>query len=75
MAEVLPKHHFAKLALGVALAGSLGSPLGWIYLGLALDFGGVDSLFLIIAAEAGVLAALVAFRPKLPETSGNRPSR
>ena len=40
MAEVLPKHHFAKLALGVALAGSLASPLGRIYLGLALDLGG-----------------------------------
>ena len=73
MAEVLPKHHFAKLALAVALAGSLGSPLGRIYLGPALDLWGVDSFLWIVLVEGGLLAALVAFPPSLTETVVDQP--
>ena len=73
MAEVLPKHHFAKLALGVTLAGSLGRMLGPLYWGSALAVWGVESFFWIVLVEAGLLAAVVACRPRLPETAGNQP--
>ena len=68
MAEVLPKRHFAKLSLGMALAGSVGSPLGRTYLGSALGFLGETSLPGIVLVEAGVLAGVVALRPRGPET-------
>ena len=68
MAESLPANHFAKLALAVTWVGLLGSSLGLLYWGSALHVWGVDSFLWIILVEAGVLASVVAFRPRLPAT-------
>ena len=69
MAESLPANHFAKLALVLAwVVGSLGGSLGSLYWGLDLYVWGVDSFFLIILVEVGVLAAVVALRPRVPQT-------
>lgn len=63
MADVLPRRHFAKLALVVILVGWLGSGLGPVYWGLAQDLWGVGSFFWIVLAEAVVLAALGTLCP------------
>ena len=69
MAESLPANHFAKLALVLAwVVGSLGGSLGSLYWGLHLYVWGVDSFFLIILVEVGVLGAVVALRPRVPQT-------
>ena len=73
MAELLPGRHFAKLALGLTWVGLLGRMLGPLYWGSALAVWGVDSFFWIVLVEAGLLAAVVACRPRLPETFGNQP--
>ena len=72
MSENLPRRHFAKLALAVTLVGSSGRMLGLLYWGSAVAFLGVDSFVWIVLVEAGLLAGVVAFRPRLPETAGNR---
>ena len=72
MSENLPRRHFAKLALAVTLVGSSGRMLGLLYWGSAVAFLGVDSFVWIVLVEAGLLAGVVAFRPRLPETVGNR---
>ncbi len=63
MAEVLPERHFAKLALAVMLVGLLGSGLGPVYWGFALDLWGAGSFFWIVLAETVALAGLVALGP------------
>ena len=67
MAESLPANHVAKLALVVAwVAGSLGGSLGLLYWTSAFYVWEVDSFFWIILVEVGVLAAVVALRPRVP---------
>ena len=73
MADLLPDRHFAKLALAVTWVGFMGSALGPLYWGWALDVWSADAFFWIILAEAGVLAAVIACRPRSPIT-GSYPS-
>ena len=69
MADLLPGRHFAKLALAITWVGLLSSSLGQLYWGLALYIWRVDSFFWIGLAEAAVMVAVVAFRPKSMETT------
>ena len=69
MAETLPTHHFAKLALAIAWVGRLGGMLWQLYWGLSIESWNVDSFFWIVLVEAGLLAVVVAFRPRLPANS------
>ena len=80
MADYLPMRHFAKLALAITWVGSMGTSLvllveslGLYYWGWTLDVWGTDPFIWIVLVEAGLLAAAVAFRPRLPETVGNQP--
>ena len=73
MAEALPTHHFAKLALAIAWVGQLGGMLWQLYWGLSIQDWGVDLFIWIVLVEAGLLAALGAFRPRVPESFGNQP--
>ena len=68
MAESLPANHFAKLALPVTWLGLLTGSLGTFFWGLTVAGWGVDSFLWIVLVEAGLLAAVVASRPTLPET-------
>ena len=64
MADLLPKGHFAKLALAVTLLGMLGSSLGLLYQGGAMVAWGAGSLIWIALIESIVLAAVVvAWQP------------
>ena len=66
MAELLPTRHFAKIALGVMLVGSLvGGTLGPILWGGLTDFWGTSAIFWFIPV-LGIVLAFVASR--LPET-------
>ena len=74
MADVLPVRHFAKLALAVTWVGLLSASLGTIYWGWALDFWGVGAFFWVVLAEAIVLTAVVAWRPRWsPVSPGEGP--
>ena len=73
MADLLPGRHFAKLALAVTWVGFMGSALGPLYWGWALDVWSADVFFWIILAEAAVLAAVIGCRPRSPLT-GSYPS-
>ncbi len=64
MADILPRRHFAKLALAITCVGFVGSVLGPLYWGWALDLWRADVFFWVILAEAGVLAAVIVCRPK-----------
>ena len=76
MAESLPAQHFAKLALAVTWVGSQGGTLPQLYRSLALYVWGGDSpLWIVLVVLVCALAAVVAFRPRLPETGGNQPMR
>ena len=69
MAESLPENHFAKLALGITWVGLLGSSLGPLWWGLALDVWNTTDAFLwVVVAEMTVLVAVVAYRPRLRRT-------
>ena len=69
MAESLPANHVAKLALVVAgVVGWLGGSLGLFYWGWGLSVLGVDSFVCIVLVSVGVLAAVVALRPRVPQT-------
>ena len=70
MAESLPKHHFAKLALATVWLGSLGLSLEALLFGWPLALGYRIGFFWFLGAELTVLAALVAFRPGTPRTAG-----
>ena len=74
MAESLPARHFAKLALAVSWVGSQGGALSLLYGTLSLYVWGGDSFPWIVIVEVCALAAVVAFRPRLPETGGSSPS-
>ena len=63
MANLLPRRHFAKLALALTLLGTLGGWLGLLYLGAALGVWGARSFIWIAIVESVVLAAVVAGRP------------
>ena len=82
MAESLPARHFAKLALAVTWVGSMGSSLSQLgeslvlyYWDWTLEAWGADSFIWIVLVEVCALAAVVAVRPRLPETGGNQPIR
>ena len=63
MADLLPRRHFAKLALAMTLLGTLGGWLGLLYLGAALSLWGHGSFMWIALIESAVLAAVVACLP------------
>ena len=63
MADLLPKRHFAKLALAVTLLGMLGRFLGPVYQGTAMSVWGTESFIWISLIESIVLVAVVAWRP------------
>ncbi len=63
MADLLPKRHFAKLALAVTLLGTLGGFLGPLYWGATIDVWGAGSLIWIAVIESVVLVVVVACRP------------
>ena len=63
MADLLPKRHFAKLALAIILLGTLGGSLGPLYGGVALRLWGPGSFIWIALIESIFLAAVVACRP------------
>ena len=73
MAALLTSRHFAKLALAVTEAGWLGSGLGPVCWGVALDAWGVGSFFGVVLAEASPLAAVVVRRPKATDSVGVLP--
>ena len=62
-ADLLPKRHFAKLALAITLLGTLGGWLGLLYWGAALGSQDAASFIWITLIESIVLAAVVAWRP------------
>ena len=70
MAESLPRHHFAKIALAIIWLGSLGLSLEALLFGWPLTVGYRIGFFWFFGAELIVLAALVAFRPGAPRTAG-----
>jgi len=63
MADLLPRPHFAKLALGVILLGTLGRPLGPLYQGAAMYVWGTESFIWLALVESIALAVVVAYRP------------
>ena len=63
VADLLPKRHFAKLALAIAVLGVLGSSLGSLYQGAAMVVWGTGSFIWIALIESILLAAVVSFRP------------
>ena len=63
VADLLPRRHFAKLALAITLLGMLGSSLGSLYQGAAMVVWGAESLIWIAIVESILLAAVVAGRP------------
>ena len=74
MADYLPTRHFAKLALVVTWVGSMGSSLAQLGESLALYYWdwtleawGADSFIWIVLVEVCVLAAVVAFRPRVTQ--------
>ena len=58
-ADLLPRPHFAKLALAIAMLGMLGSSLGSLYQGGAMVAWGAGSLIWIALIESIALAAVV----------------
>ncbi len=71
-ADLLPKPHFAKLAVAIAMLGMLGSSSGSLYPGGAMVAWGAGSLIWIALIESIVLAAaVVAWQP----TEGGTGSR
>ena len=69
MAESLPAKPRCEAGLGSSPGwGALGGSLGPLYWGLALSVWGVESFFWIVLVEVGVLAAVVAPRPRVPQT-------
>ena len=72
MAESLPANHFAKLALPVTWLGLLIGSLGPFFWRLTIAGWGVDSFLWIVLIEAGLLSAVVASRPKLPQAVGRQ---
>ena len=58
-ANLLPRPHFAKLAVAIAMLGMLGSSLGLLYQGGAMVAWGAGSLIWIALIESIVLAAVV----------------
>ena len=63
-ADLLPRQHFAKLAVAIAMLGMLGSSLGLLYQGGAMVAWGAGSLIWIALIESIVLAAVVvAWQP------------
>ena len=63
-ADLLPRPHFAKLAVAIAMLGMLGSSLGSLYQGAAMVAWGAGSLIWIAIVESIVLAAVVvAWQP------------
>ena len=63
MADLLPKRHFAKLALAVTLLGMLGRFLGPVYQGAAMSVWGTESFIWIALVESIALAVVVAYQP------------
>ena len=63
VADLLPRRHFAKLALAITLLGTLGGRLGSLYQGAAMVVWGAEALIWIAIIEVIVLAAVVSFRP------------
>ena len=63
VADLLPKRHFAKLALAITLLGTLGGRLASLYQGAAMVVWGAESLIWIAIIESILLAAVVARRP------------
>ena len=63
MADLLPKRHFAKLALAMTLLGMLGRFLGPLYWGAAMSVWGTESFIWITLMESALLAVAVAWRP------------
>ena len=70
MAELLPKEHFAKVAVAITLIGGfLGSNFGSISMGLASTFWGFGVVIWAVVPLGGILIALVAIRlPRLLQT-------
>ena len=62
-AELLPKRHFAKLALAIILLRTLGGSLGSFYLGGVMFVWGAGAFVWIALIESIVLATVVSFRP------------
>ena len=63
-ADLLPRPHFAKLAVAIAMLGMLGSSLGSLYQGGAIVVWGAGSLIWIALIESIALAAaVVAWQP------------
>ena len=62
VADLLPKRHFAKLALVMILLGTLGGSLGSFYSGGVMFVWGSGSFIWIGLIESCILAAAVAWR-------------
>ena len=63
-ADLLPRQHFAKLAVAIAMLGMLGSSLGSLYQGAAMVALGKGLFIWIALIESIVLAAaVVAWQP------------
>ena len=63
-ANLLPRPHFAKLAVAIAMLGMLGSSLGSLYQGGAMVAWGAGSLIWIALIESIALTAVVvAWQP------------
>ena len=76
MAELLPTRHFAKIALGISLVGSLvGNVLGILFWGLLQNAWGGEGVLLVVIVEAIVLALVASRlqRPQATETSVQLP--
>ena len=76
MAELLPTRHFAKIALGVMLFGSLvGGTLGPILWGGLTDIWGNNAIFWFIPFFGIVLAVVASRLPRPPERAAVSPPR
>ena len=76
MAELLPTRHFAKIALGVMLVGSLvGGTLGPILWGRFMDIWGTSAIFWFIPILGIVLAFVASRLPRPPERAAVSPPR
>ena len=62
MADLLPRRHFAKLALAIVVLGMLGGRLGSLYQGAAMVVWGDVSLIWIAMIEGILLTAAVAWQ-------------
>ena len=69
MAELLPMRHFAKIALGIMLVGTLlGRVIGPLLGGFSFDKGALEGLLTVVVFE-GIAVAVVAILLPKPQAS------